>query len=639
MFTSIDVLKESFANKDKIRYKDNSVSVTESILDNTLDSIFDKEVDQFSKTIKDTLIEESNKFWINESTNNTSSTIDPREEFNKALKFGIIQDAVKNCNNILNRINTYMSSIGIKVNNIHSNADIIKSCNTPLQFLNKSYSYTNLHCSMMHSSIAIDLSKVNSYMYIDITYKSLNKLDFITLAKKFIPLAKSRKEFVEDLFKYYRDNKSEPTLDNSVISPMNLEYRLDESYEYNTYIDQLRSDIKQFITDITGQFDTIFAFDYVDKYYTDPIVSQVLSAYIEPISSIINGYVLDFSARADAIIEYIETNNAILLSAIDQIKGDTVSDYDVPDNTLEDIDVKLDIQDALGEALYAINYYDSIVTLESAGLFIVNEEVNERLMYYFSRISNEMGKVIDKIQDVIRRKIAERINPVLAKLKSPDKPLPAFTINNYKTFSFDYIDAIKPEEFDYAEMKDVLKSKQDFLHRYYPTVADPQEKNIYKIIMKKYVMQQSKKECTPEILNEFIDFITVDYSKHLEGISDFRVAIDQASEQVTTIAKQYDAAGEKDTQENIQKQNQIDQTSESVIITEEPKATTSFDDQPAARDGGEGDTGLMKACTLYCSVMTQLLTSRIKIVNYAYNDRMKIVWHYVVKNKFNKEEQ
>ena len=613
-----DLYKSILEYQNTKRNKKNQI--TESI--DIIDKMYQLDLENFSNNIKEDIQNEMSVFWVNESA---SEVFKPEEEFISLIKRGA-EDTTKLCYDMIDKLSKYMSSVEQRLFPILQDSELIRNSNEYIYFPIEYYKYTNLgNCK--YSTFV--LQEIYDIIQCIPTGNNLN-------SELYTNFNKDTKDQATELYSFYRGE-----LDKiSNVHPEVLHLYLEEAtLLFRTLEDGFSKDLNKFYSQFEN-IDKVLDFSQINNMNDTEYRIQLLQTASFIKDKVFKLHILDFSARLDAIIEYIDTVIAILLQALNQIKGTEMIDYDIPDDTLSDTIDKIEMQEDLTEVTKALIYNDTVLELEAAGLMTVNEETSEQVEQYFFKVSDGMTRVIEKIQTVIRRKIAEKLTPVMEKIKAPDKPDPTFSIKNYKTFNFERIDNISPKDFDYEQMKESLKSKDEFMHRYYPELEDNQEKNIYKTMLKKFMTEQTSVQCTQEILDNAIDFLTKDYAQHLEGLENFRTAIETAAEKADNISKVLDQNVQRDV-ENIQAQQQIiDQKQnigESVVI--EKTDNTTFEDEKQTRNSGEGNTKLMKACTLYCTIMSQILSARIKVLNYAYNDRMKIVWHYVVKNKFHEQEE
>ena len=594
------------------------------------------EMGRFNGTIHESIEEEANPYIVFMGRYNTS-----------------LSRAFEVLSILINKTCIFYESIDKLTSNFLSaeNKDLIDNNTSDIYFPQEYYRYANLRSPMIQSNILLKLNKVISDIRTNMENINETEVFFYDTDNEFV--FSTRKTIINKLMEYYDMKDKVPAGNISADELRNRYAKLIPSTKYgeendivseywlidNSYGKDI-SDFRNMIRDVNK----IIQSSGIDRYKDSPKLRRVLEEASNKIDKIMELYVLDFTVRLEAIMGYITTNNAIISEAIGQMSN-TYSTYIVPNDINDQINDSIDWQEDLQEVQEMLIYNSTVLHLESAGLITIQEETRDQVAAYFNKIMMGMQRVIEKIQTTIRKKLAEQINPILAKLKSPDKPDPTFNIKNAKSFDFTKLNAIQPEPFQYEVMKESLKNREDFINRYYPTLKPREkEKSMYKIMLDQCMTQVASVTCTSRLINDYVDFLTKGYIEQLESLPDFQKAIEDASKQASGIAQTIDQNVNKEVQnvQAVQQQQNAQQVTQSTtgesanIVTEADR--TKFEDTAKAQNKGQGDTNLMRASTLYCTIMSNLLSSRIKVLNFAYNDRLRIVMHYAVKNGFTKKE-
>lgn len=353
------------------------------------------------------------------------------------------------------------------------------------------------------------------------------------------------------------------------------------------------------------------------------------------------------SIRVDAVLEFMEANNAVLFNTINAIDLNYAKNFVIVDDTEEMMDNNINTYTA--ELCLLADYLsveESYALQESYGLMQIEEGLKETIDQYFEKVLTNAKNVLDKLNNIIAKDVKEKIGEHMDKLKSGNRPDPNFNIKNFTIYNLDAMADIKPVPFNFDNMREDLKSKDGFIQKYYPKLYDNEEKNLTKMMLKHCTVDKKDSiACNQDMISEFSNFCAGGWKKYTEYSEGFVTVLEQAKKAADTVAVSAPTEGQPTNQPN-------QAVTDAAIMTEaedSPMApTTSINrDQPKANDGmkfetekkedkREGNTELTKAVTMYCGITASLITACQRTLLTVWRDRLRIVRHYMMMNGWKK---
>lgn len=391
---------------------------------------------------------------------------------------------------------------------------------------------------------------------------------------------------------------------------------IDKSYSYLIYsfkdfYNNFR--IKRDIYDISSDREDV-------KELLDTIISHMQSIYDGMIKYLYT-YHIALEERYDVDISVIKYVYAAMNNEID---ATSMEDYSMDD--------EINYGRFLGEAS------------------IINEaDEPNKVKTYLVKIANGIRAAWNKLNQKLddgRKKITEKFGNKLDELDNKFDGLdPQFKITNYPNYDFTKLGNIKVIPLRYNEMKDSLKSENDFIKKYYPNIPHEEKSNFKDDITKFVTTSKQDLQVTADTLHNMMKFIRADYNTYRENVQADIEVMNKSNEEIDTIAK--NTSNQVNNQNSIKvdtKQDTAVQNSAILygnIVTEADDKATTIEDNPgrtAANSTSASDNSFLKDISVYSKVSTLIISTKMKILKDHYMLSINTIIHASTPPKKNKEE-
>lgn len=575
------------------------------------------------------------------------------------------------------RINEYEQSLDHRVDSIKQYEEFISLLSFPIHTSVEIKNYTNLSQNYEVNDYANAMNDVyvNLKTIIDAVKNRNVYIGCCDLPENQII---TDTEYIKKMYDYFRQGKEK------IYDPYLLTANQVKNIYYNIERDQLDIRLTLLKYDILNTIDTMLSIkprlEDIDLHTNNAFLSSTQMVYYRKYvyrtlhflyqSTLRMMYFM--IARIDAVIESSEFCCTIMMDTIDQINATIHSDdlnTDIESGDNDDLGIKeynMEMYCIDNSFHYDTIYAESAIMNEGAGLIYIEEGLKDVVAKYMDKVITGTEKVIQKVHAVINKKIAKKLKKNLDKLDSTEKPDPDFKIKNYKKYNLDVMDDIKPVPFNYVSMREDLKSRDEFIKKYYPKLYNENEKNIYNVLMKQCLIgTEDSVPCTKELIDNCKLYCTEGYKEYLENNESYLKLIQDARKSAESIAGTVVTSTPSPNEINatVASTTSTKESSDELLLNEEEVTTkavtksatkpvqtvkpgsdnkddnkTGFEDDEKA-DKREGNTELMRALTMYCSITTKIITARIRVVNQVFNDRVRILSHYIIRNGWNSKKK
>lgn len=311
--------------------------------------------------------------------------------------------------------------------------------------------------------------------------------------------------------------------------------------------------------------------------------------------------------------------------------------------TLEDYELQYNLYLAESELFNNLISLGEEVVNESSGLMSIQEGVKETVINYLSKISTAIQEAWNKFKEILTRG-ADAVY-----LKSIQKRMENAECNftaTYTEYDMNKLNGIKLIPFNYEDMKESLSSKEDFLAKYYPDIKlDEKNKSVKEVVQSICVKSRDEVKCDGQLLKKMYRFVTVDYkaemskleadlktvntsNKNIQNLVSTVMPAETASNEAAIIYESYMLEADDNKEE--------DKTTGKVEFKDPPKDENNTNGNKSNNVNKESIT---KAVTTYCSVSTDILTGKMKVVKDMYSAYMTIIKHYIHPPKKEKENE
>jgi hypothetical protein len=297
--------------------------------------------------------------------------------------------------------------------------------------------------------------------------------------------------------------------------------------------------------------------------------------------------------------------------------------------TLEDYELESALILAEDQFYKEMLYYGQSTLNESTGLISISEGVKETIMKYINRIIEAIQKAWDRFKELCERgKDKVYLKSIAKKLEDPK---PDFTKDNYMTIKDPFkLDNIKVIPFDYESMKVDLESKEAFIKKYYSDFAA--DGTNLKENIEKACVTRSTKQITAEILKEDFKFLTEEFPSKMSSIEKDLKTVNTSAQNISRIVSTITPA---------------QTTSEATLIFESMYSILEdgeFHDgeggpNKSGEDSKKANSTITSHVTNYVSATTDIITAKMKIYKDIYNDKMKVIKHYIKPDKEEKKDE
>ena len=290
---------------------------------------------------------------------------------------------------------------------------------------------------------------------------------------------------------------------------------------------------------------------------------------------------------------------------------------------------------------------------------IINEAADGKINTYLVKITNGIriawNKLNQKLSDG-RKKLMDKFKDKLDEIDANfDKTDPGFTITNYPNYDFTKLGNIKVLPLNYEEMKDSLKSENDFIKKYYSAIPHNDKANFKEDITNYVMTSRQDLKVTADTLHGMMKFVREDYDNYRKNVQTDIETINKSNETITNLAKNL-----KNQEQNNQNSIKVDtndnsnsatpatpaaatnvNTKESYIFTEaeEKKAPkVELKDDPN-RKGDASDQSFTKDISVYMKVSSAVMSTKMKVLKDHFMLSVNSIIHAATPPKKSKEEK
>lgn len=282
---------------------------------------------------------------------------------------------------------------------------------------------------------------------------------------------------------------------------------------------------------------------------------------------------------------------------------------------------------------------------------VIQEGFKDTIMKYMEKIVTGIQKVWNKFkQGLPTDQDKQFLRQISGKVDSYNGSV---NIKNYETFKLDKFNAYTLKPFNYAEMKEYLKTKNDFVAHYYPDLAG--EAGVKKSMMSIIVDIQDNAVCDNGMVQNMFKFCNSDYEGYKTKISNDIDVINATKNEITSsVTNMQDSETPNTTAtatSTVTAQNagyeflsaldsilNEDAKSEAENISKNKMKITDNDGNDASNKAKSESQQFTKAVTNYMKASTEIMSTKMKIINRCYRNNMFILKNVIPVNKKNKNE-
>ena len=283
---------------------------------------------------------------------------------------------------------------------------------------------------------------------------------------------------------------------------------------------------------------------------------------------------------------------------------------------------------------------------------VIQEGFKDTIMKYMEKIVTGIQKVWNKFkQGLPTDQDKQFLRQISGKVDTYNGSV---NIKNYETFKLDKFNAYTLKPFNYAEMKEYLKTKNDFVAHYYPDLAG--DAGVKKSMMSIIVDIQDNAVCDNGMVQNMFKFCNSDYETYKTKISNDIDVINATKNEITSsVTNMQDsespntpatATGTEVTKnsagyEFLSALDSIlneDKKSEAENISKNKMKITDNDGNDATNKAKSESQQFTKAVTNYMKASTEIMSTKMKIINRCYRNNMFILKNVIPVNKKNKNE-
>lgn len=261
------------------------------------------------------------------------------------------------------------------------------------------------------------------------------------------------------------------------------------------------------------------------------------------------------------------------------------------------------------------------------------------------KLFNVFKELFLKYQNLYQKSVskkAEFINKSKATLNSCNLEING---ENFKVTSYNtgILEDLKVVPLNYDQMKEFLVSEQEFVKKYYPSIADAMELNsnqplsIKDAINSLIITNENAKDIVTagNVYNKILDYVT-NYGKVYKSVSDDYKDIVKAQTLTGTIARQYKSTTTTQTTQTTTNNTTTNNAGNNTGNTQAANASYYFNtaddylnedvETPQAPKGQTNNSGNpVKQIRLYFNVMTRIVSCKMNSGNMIFNDYFKIL--------------
>lgn len=284
---------------------------------------------------------------------------------------------------------------------------------------------------------------------------------------------------------------------------------------------------------------------------------------------------------------------------------------------------------------------------------VIQEGFKDTIMKYMEKIVTGIQKVWNKFkQGLPTDQDKQFLRQISGKVDSYNGSV---NIKNYETFKLDKFNAYTLKPFNYAEMKEYLKTKNDFVAHYYPDLAG--DAGVKKSMMSIIVDIQDNAVCDNGMVQNMFKFCNSDYEVYKTKISNDIDVINATKNEITSSVTNMQDSETPNTPTTATSTvattnsagyeflsaldsilNEADKKSEAENISKNKMKITDNDGNDASNKAKSESQQFTKAVTNYMKASTEIMSTKMKIINRCYRNNMFILKNVIPVNKKNKNE-
>lgn len=282
---------------------------------------------------------------------------------------------------------------------------------------------------------------------------------------------------------------------------------------------------------------------------------------------------------------------------------------------------------------------------------VIQEGFKDTIMKYMEKIVTGIQKVWNKFkQGLPTDQDKQFLRQISGKVDSYNGSV---NIKNYETFKLDKFNAYTLKPFNYTEMKEYLKTKNDFVAHYYPDLAG--DAGVKKSMVSIIVDIQDNAVCDNGMVQNMFKFCNSDYEGYKTKISNDIDVINATKNEITSsVTNMQDSETPNTTTtttSTVTAQNagyeflsaldsvlNEDAKSEAENISKNKMKITDNDGNDASNKAKSESQQFTKAVTNYMKASTEIMSTKMKIINRCYRNNMFILKNVIPVNKKNKNE-
>lgn len=273
-------------------------------------------------------------------------------------------------------------------------------------------------------------------------------------------------------------------------------------------------------------------------------------------------------------------------------------------------------------------YTNQIVFNESVDIDIIEEGVKESVIGYINKVVAQVKSAWSKYKAKFTESLSSLVNKAGKKVVS-DKNI-NFTIDNYKDYDLSKLKNYQIKPFNYEDMKDSLKSENDYVKKYYPDLNLDIHKNITDAMRANVMKNIEKQPCNQEFLSGLITDCKESFKDVFADIENNIKSLDDSNTTISNLVN------------NLTPSNESTIIWESMVLDIIREATNDDKDKKTTFTDSSGDTtdadnssenknkNITKEVAVYMRVSTKILSAKFKISFEAYmNSGIDIIKHYM----------
>lgn len=420
------------------------------------------------------------------------------------------------------------------------------------------------------------------------------------IIKDMLNQKKDYRNFSVDFINYF----SSPV--DKIDKTMVINYVNDFLYMMNNYYNLVKNSFDLVCNSLNNIYNSLSNIKRSNYNFNNTIFDN------ENVKELINDKMLYISNMYSNIVKYLHTYQISLEQRFDA-----------------DITAIKMLYDSMTEKINADNVEDSSIEDDvEYGRFlaetsIINEAENSKVDTYVIKITGGIrtawNKLNEKVNEAIK-KITEKYNGKLDELDAQfDKIDPKFTITNYPNYDFTKLSNIKLLPIDYNNMKESLRSENDFIKKYYPNIQHEEKSNFKDDIINYVTTSKQDLNVDSQVLHDMINFIRTGYQENRKSVQADIETMNKSNQEIVNLAKNISAKPEGNDANSIKVDTNVQPTGgESTILSEADNDATKIVDNPdrtsANTTSGGDSNSFLKDISVYMKVSSSIICAKMRIL-------------------------